>query len=354
MQPSICFKQKENGHFLAFKSNGPRHYANNSSNLKISLDRLVFFRYLIDQTKLNIRNINPTNKIMKSISPKLAALACLSCLVPVAAHAGVLAQDTFSYGTDVSLAGQNGGTGWSGGWSITGGNKEVSDNYDLSGAAPTGYTYPIAPNAVYIQGNGTNTAAIYRSLASPIDLASNSTVYFSYAFARVDSSQGGGSEFIELSLRSGSTALVNMGFDSAEKITIKDARPNGASSTNTNVGYSFTNDFSTTPKYLVVGKVVTSANGTDSFYMSLYSASDNISSEPTTWDVELTGQEFDETVDTLYLVAGRYTENVYIDNLTLADSYGSAIAIPESNSWALFLGAMSISTLLGLRYRRRR
>jgi hypothetical protein len=120
------------------------------------------------------------------------------------------------------------------------------------------------------------------------------------------------------------------------------------------VEYLFTNSFSTTPKYLIVGKIVTSADGTDSFYMSLYDSSDNISSEPTSWDVELTGQGFDETVDSLWLVAGKYTENVYFDNLTLADSYDSAIAIPETNSWALFLGAVSISILLGHRNLRRR
>ncbi len=260
-----------------------------------------------------------------------------------AVQASLVVNESFNYSTG-NLDGQNGGSGWNGGW-IAGSN--TTPTYEVVTqdiVPPVGYGTPIG-NQAYIEPNATNddaggaTPDIRRLLNSPIDLDATQTLYFSMLIRREDATDGGGTEhnfYLRLNDASG-TFRAGVGHESNEafRMAFNDATTKDISSTVTmDIGVD----------YLLVAKLVTNpGGGTDTFSASLFSGSDSLA-EPATWDLSLSG-DYTGVMAQFQIGTQRRAGRSYVDEIRIGTEYGDVIPEPAT------LGLLAAAGLL-LRPRR--
>jgi hypothetical protein len=115
---------------------------------------------------------------------RFCAVTLVSLVGTSPSRAGFLVEDKFSYGNNVNLAGQNGGTGWGGAWASAGGTAKV------------------VQNALQLSGNDNNIAK--RSLGSTITGTQN--VFVSFLLSSVGKDKVGDSSGSFLGLWFGPSA----------------------------------------------------------------------------------------------------------------------------------------------------
>ncbi|MDP0495823.1 MAG: hypothetical protein Q7Q73_06405 [Verrucomicrobiota bacterium JB024] len=264
------------------------------------------------------------------------------------ASADIILADNFDYTVGQSLAGANGGTGWSNAWNVNG-TGASADIGDQAFSAPSGYGLSVSK---YVAINATTaSASINRGMSSSINLGSSNTYYFSLLFSRVDSDPSSSSETMTfLSLRNSSNQeLIYFGTGSNESLALaaREAATGGSAVTANSVGSIFSTgtSFANAPQYLIIGKIVVNASGSDEFSMSIVAASDSVgATEPTTWDVSISA-DTTGIIESLYMGVATNAENANYTNLMIGTDYVSVI--PEANSSGLVVLALLV--LFGFR-----
>jgi autotransporter-associated beta strand protein len=264
------------------------------------------------------QNQQPIRSVVRTI---LIAthLTLLGMAVSVCSSRAQLVTEDFSYGTG-SISGANGGTGWSGAWGVAGSGNSLIENVDLN-PVPSGYAYDVVPNALRLNTGG-NTQEANRSFAIALSLNPDvqTTYYFSTMLARVDTSNGAGTEGVRLLF---GDALL-FGFTSTELPSITHL-PSNTTVTGT-PAMTFTNTLAATPRYLLLGKMVANPTGiNDEFYFSYFNSTDNVAVEPAQWQVSLTSLDLSNSLGSLKIQTQNFAENTYWDNFYLGTTYASVV-----------------------------
>jgi hypothetical protein len=112
------------------------------------------------------------------IRARLAKFLIVALCAAPAAHAGLLAVDGFDYQIGASLNGQNGGAGWSGGWTNPGGlDATISNGLTFGNLAVSGGAVSTAGSQPPNQGS--SVATFVRGLNTSLG-ADNTTDYLSF------------------------------------------------------------------------------------------------------------------------------------------------------------------------------
>jgi hypothetical protein len=285
---------------------------------------------------------------------KFLSLAASIAALTVTAQAAVLVSETFDY-TAGALAGQNGGTGFTGAWTINNSAANVTSD-SFAGSVPTGYSLATASNSATLAPSGTASVGVNRAFTTAIDTNVASTYFVSYQFARFDANNTASGEQFRLQFRNGTTEQFGLGLSSTELIEVT----NGTAFTGvTTAGSAFpigSADFATAPKYLLVAKITLGAGpGADSVSASIFSSADSVSVEPTSWQITRTGSITASTLTGITFSASANTTasagNIAVDNLYLGETFADVTsAIPEPSSFAALAGV----ALLGFAASRRR
>lgn len=250
-------------------------------------------------------------------------------------QAALLVYDDFDYSTSPSIAGEAGGIGWNGAWTTgnTAGTDQGSvDRHDFGGMMPIGYTLPIGPNTLNLNAVDAKSAWVNRAV-SPLALGTGQTYYTSFAFARIDGSNNGGSEVNTFAFRSGNTTIFSVGVTSTEFLT---ANLGSSSVTSSDVKINFTGSWTTTGKQLMVSKLVDEGNGKASLYVKLATAETDLSVEPSIWDLSILSVDVSGIIDNLQITIGAYSQTLVLDNFAIGTTFDSVI--PEPAAAASLLG----------------
>ncbi|MBC2596222.1 hypothetical protein H5P28_18290 [Ruficoccus amylovorans] len=256
---------------------------------------------------------------------KLTLLASgLSLLIAAPFASGVTyAVDDFESYSLGSINGNNGGTGWSGAWTGSGGQNVVDTS-----ANPLSYTVnggnTVTGGGKSLQLSGTSEYAAYRDLSS----AQTGAIYISYLM-RVEGTTIENNDFASMWLNNPGTASTNPGPSTGFKANNGD----GAGTEDffirpyhdgTNAGYA--GDVNLGETYLVVAKFEASgANGDlyDTFSLWI---------NPDAWDennadVTYTGASYIDELTRLGFRSANldHGTTVLIDNFTTTDNFGEAI-----------------------------
>ena len=272
----------------------------------------------------------PTSRIV--LATTLFAAASFSALLP--AHSALLFTENFNYTIGSNLAGQNGGSGFSGAW--TGGDSTI-----VAGLGGTG-------NAVQI---GSSIAS--RSLSSTFSTSGN-TFYISYL---MNSSNFSGGNYTGISLWDGGTEQVffgipwqtqNFGFDARSTLGVAGIKT-----------VDFAPSINTT--YLVtLGLLPSATSGKVDIKMW---ATSNLGIDPNTLvagaaNASLIGTRNDFSFNTVKL-NGDYAGSLRVSGIANATTAAEAInfstqsaaAVPEPGTWAA--AALLASGAAFMRWRKR-
>jgi len=136
---------------------------------------------------------------MRGFTIALAALAVFTLVFGAPVAAGLIAYDGFNYAAG-SLAGQNGGSGWNGAWSVYGGGAVTVQSPGLSfGDLQNG------GNKIYLDTETANLAGI-RALPSALS-ANGTTTYISYIAQWEE-----GTRYFGLQLIAGTSGTTETGY----------------------------------------------------------------------------------------------------------------------------------------------
>jgi len=250
------------------------------------------------------------------------------------ASAAVTVYEGFDYAGASDVAGETGGTGWSGAWSITGGSPTVVAAYDgvsLSNTAFTGAGFSPVGGSLK---NDHDANGAQRSFANAIDLEADGAVYFSY--------------LISMSEPTVRDDVTFIGSDSPpfEVRLSNEVAATGGSGTFQSVNLGLT--AGTT--YFVVGKITTSAAGNDFMSAKVYASGDTVSATEE-FDVTSAGSAVGGTLTGIQFYQGDSANNdgdpTTYDEFRLGTTWQS-VAVPEPASLAL----MGLGGLLMLSRRR--
>ncbi|MDQ8192923.1 hypothetical protein QEH59_00700 [Coraliomargarita sp. SDUM461004] len=262
-------------------------------------------------------------------------------------HADLIVSETFNYTIDESVDGKNGGTGWSGAWNAGSGGVSPTTDYNIS--APTGYSGSSSP-VLRIASDGNGTLSVNRNLATGINMSpsSETSLYFSFLWARTDTNATNGSEAAQFTFQTTSgTPLAKVGINGNEQIFAGfDSTTSDASQT-----LSVTNNTTTTGNYLLVGKILLNQDGTDDeLYLSVFDSSASITGEPTSWDLS-TADDISGTIGRINLSSQRFAQSTYWDNISIGTSFADVTNIPEPSVFALTMGVGALC-IMGSRRKR--
>ncbi len=272
-----------------------------------------------------------------------AVLGVLPCAAPTAMGA-LTDSDSFDY-TGTTLNGQNGGTGWNGGWFATGtlpsvqlSNDGASLSYPASFEPPA--TTPPSSGSRVSHGGLTVNASSSRLLADTFDMTVEGNTMYASALFQKNAANGGDVnsdnvllEFVD--------SLGNRRFGLGIEGT--GDRPW------LNAGGSATGPDAVTAgeTYFLVAKVVSSASGSDTAFLKVFGtdyASEVPVDEPSAWDA------------TVSIVTGAVLDRVRIridpgntsdlpgevDDIRIGTDWASVAAVPEPSSLALLgLGGLA-------------
>ena len=260
--------------------------------------------------------------------------------------------EPFAY-SGTTLNGQNGGTGWSGGWFTTAStddqlsNDGTSLSYPVSFEAPL--TTPSTSGARVSTGGLSSNASSSRLLSQSVDLSVDGTVRYVSALLRKNAPNGGGVnsdnvllEFVDsIGNRRWGLGIVGNG-------DLPWLNANGSTSPSTSVVAGDT--------YFMIAKIVSSASGLDTAYLKVFGtgyASQVPLNEPSSWDAtqtETTGANLDRI--RIRIDAGNGSGAAgEVDEIRIGDTWASVIGVPEPATLLLLVGGIAA---FGVQYRRKR
>jgi hypothetical protein len=253
-----------------------------------------------------------------------AVLLGAACFSNSSAKATLIAEEEFNYGAG-ALAGQNGGTGWSGAWTVSGAGGAVTTPGFSFTDSSLNVLQTAGLKANFADGNNGNFRL---PILSPDDVGT--TLYISFlgqittpgtGYAGVSLFQGGAENLF----LGKPNASANWGFDTK--------------GTNT----KFTGTVPVTTLSLMVFRIDFGATTTVSMYIN-----PTLGTEPTVADVTATRGAF--TWDTIRIQSGGGTSGG-VDEIRIGDTYASVTpTVPEPGGIAALLGG---TALLGVVRRRR-
>lgn len=268
------------------------------------------------------------------VSPALLAIAALQ------ANAALIANEDFDYSG--SILGQNGGTGWSGGWADTGVSSLTSSGTDQS-------LYFDQSPALITDGSthvwSESSKGNERNLGTSIPLGSQTL----YLTALVRAYEGGASSAdVRFEFYDDLGAVGNM----RANVGITDGTLFAATTTSGyGVGDTLSNAFANDTTYLLAMKREGGTGG--AIFASLIQADGNsatFASEPVSWQVTQSGAS-GVTLQSLRFLTngdGGGSGGIRIDELRVATDWDSAVnglVVPEPGSLFLIgLGSLSLLT----------
>ncbi len=272
----------------------------------------------------------------------ICAAAILFTAMNDTSRAALVVSESFDYaaGTQLSSGSLNGGTGFSDAWSGSG-NVGAADQIETADmTAPTGYQAQAGNQLLLDTDSPALNSAVtaVRSLAGSIDLdpVSTQTFYISFLVRRDDGYNGAGSENCRyLELRDASNnVLAYLGTTSNEASAIS-LLGFGGEVTGTDGDLSLSTDS------LAVAKLVLNPSGTnDELYLSYFTSSDDVSSEPGSW-MASTSADSSGVVTGLGVYVAKNSDQTRFDELRIGTSYTDVI--PEPASLGLVLLAMGLA-----------
>lgn len=260
-----------------------------------------------------------------------AALSgALAFSTPAQAAASVYESFEYSVG---SLAGQNGGIGWSGAWTSfgTGPSATVQAGSLAYGDLPTD------GNKAYVTTTS-GTSGVIRSLESTFSDATTQTVYLSFAFNWDE-----GTRFFGLHLVNGSTSVVEFNKFSGQS--------NFGIQQNTGGGVTA---ISTDTTYFVVARIDFNASGNDT--VRLYVNPASLDTEPLT--ASSTYSTASISFNAIRLSTGFTSGSVTtaataFDEIRIGTSYSDVVsAIPEPATASMLVGIAALAAVTAGRRRR--
>jgi len=250
------------------------------------------------------------------------------------AHAALFDYDPFDY-SGPALPGQNGGTGWNGGWFTTGTsavNGLSGDNVSLS--YPMSWESPLtalAASGSRVMTGGTPVASSSRLLSQTIPLNVDGTVAYASALFRKNTANGlSGNDNILLEFVDASgNRRWGFGIEGGDRPWLN---ANGATQASTLVTAGET--------YFMVAKIVSSASGLDAAFLKVYGVGYNSQvavAEPTVWDAtltETTGAILDRIRIRIDPGNAAATPGE-VDEIRIGNSWLDVVSVPEPSSIAL-------------------
>lgn len=251
-------------------------------------------------------------------------------------HAASIATEKFEY-TSATLAGQNGGSGFSGTWKSDLGLTTDSPTPVTSGslAAPIGYVEAPAGNHASVAAGG----AIVRSLASATELSLNDTqdIYISFITSRA------AAEVQRVRFYSDSTLLFNVQVTSNGNVSFQGF---GANTT-----YSTTKVPVNAPILWVVKLAASADENQDQAFVSYFSATEELIDEPpTSWFV--TSNKATKTGPLNKVEFNAVGTALQVDELRIGTTWNdvAGAVVPEPSVMAM--GIIAAAPLLMRRARR--
>jgi hypothetical protein len=254
------------------------------------------------------------------------SLLVISQAIP-SARADLLAYEGFDYAVGLELFSSNGGFGWDGAWADYGPDSALLIG---SGSLPSGGVSTIG-NHAFAVSEGTRFRASLRTLASPIRFTTHETVWISFLVSKT----GGPSDAVGiLDLWNGNRHLLGIG-----DVQFGDSEPGNwgleAAGVRT-VSDILADD---TARLLVtqldlIGRqahlwIDPDINGGNAPLIDTANVS-----------IVYRGVGFDEVE--IWIEGGGYR----FDELRIATTFASAVAVPESSSWLLMAVAVSIAVTM--------
>ncbi len=268
---------------------------------------------------------------MKTIPTLSAFLLCLIFMSP--SYASVMVYEDFDYGHTSRIVDQgNGGVGWSGTWTVTGGPNLIRTA--TSGFPSTNTAFPFDRTGGRL-GHNDQANSANRSFASPVNLAQDGEVYFSFLMSYPDTGYSTALTFTH----SGSESVA-VSFDGSV-ITATAGTGSGASS----------GSFAVNTEYFVVGKIATSAAGNDVLSVNVFKDG-NVVPETESFMVSSSGFSLGGTLTGIEFTQGDSANNdgdyAFLDEFRMGSSW-DAVAIPEASSLVLMLSALAATGYVYLR-----
>ena len=196
------------------------------------------------------------------------------------------AYEGFDYpGGDVKIAGRNGGSGWGGPW--------VDEDNDFEHLAADGQSldsgpYPFAPVGRRVEGVGGEAS---RALGQAFNLAQDGNEFYASFLLKKQGGAATAGDNVEFNLNAGGAQVVRVGGGSNEQFFL------GSSA-------NYFADMTIDETYFLVLKGVSSAAGSDQFFVKVYRPTDAApGSEPVEWDSQIAINS-DAVIDAIRLVRG--------------------------------------------------
>lgn len=283
---------------------------------------------------------------MKKASCLIAAFAALGILAfttPVAEGA-LTDAESFNY-SGTTLNGQNGGTGWNGGWIATGTSPSIELSNDGVSLVHSGV--PTSSGSRVSTGGLSANAGSTRLLSETVDLSGEGNVAYASALFRKNAPNGGGVNNDNILIEF-TDALGNRrwGFGIAGNGDFPWLNHNGSTPAANSVVPGET--------YLIVTKVISHATDPDEYFLKVFGpgyATEVPSTEPTTWDVQA-AQGTAAVLDRLRIRIDPGNTGAApgeVDEIRIGTDWAS-VTVPEPGTAGL-IGFAALS--LGLRRRRR-
>jgi hypothetical protein len=250
--------------------------------------------------------------------------------------------DDFNYTSGTTLDETlTGGTGWSGGYypnnTLTGTTDTVFGVTDYTWTTPTfantSGTYEIK-NKRSVDTTGSGSALAARGLSSGINFDADGTYYFSYMMKTVS---GIGQELDFFAGANEKLSVQYLGGSNTLRMTSNNASNSGT------ISATAGND------WFVVGKIETSAAGSDIFRLSVFENGDTVAATEGGWDLSHNGGTITGTAD--QVAQWKYFNTaVGIGNFRMDSTYAAVTSvIPEPSSFLLLGTALTAFVLFNRR-----
>lgn len=266
----------------------------------------------------------------RSIVSQLIAIAFGTATASLPAHGSLVAYEGFDYASSSSLATQNGGSGFSGGWTASSGTSTVSG---------AGLSY----GSMSVSGNRATTPAqnttFSRSLLTPLG-STTSTYYFSFIL-RPDYTYNSSNAAFALT---GSSANLYVGKPTTGNYYGLDTVGSGSGGSQNLTSTPYANGTAV----LMVLRADFVSGASDSFKLYI---NPNLNAEPVSADATKTGYD-------LGTVSGiQFTGNLgySFDELRIGTSYRDVTSlVPESDTWVAGFTLVGATAAGWIRTRKKR
>jgi len=252
----------------------------------------------------------------------------------------------------------NGGTGWGTNWFGNSGltfNAVGSNTVSKTWSTPTNYNFTPTGSAMQ---QTTNSNVAYRGLTETVDFGADGTVYFSFLFNDANTSGNFNFGFTDSTGGSNTASGPYLGIQFSSGSGQGMQAVSGANGGSKTSNFFGNNQYSANTDYLIVGKILTFADGSsfDTIAFNLYAAGDTValtdpgaagnftysygaagmsgSADRITFSSSNLGNDF----------SGNQSSSMITDELRIGDTWGS-VAIPEPSTLVLVglaLGSLAL------------